>query len=212
MAACAGDDPEANIEVLIGQLVKILRGGEEVRLTKRAGTIVTLQELVDLIGVDALRYTLARYPADSPLTLDVEQITRASSDNPVYYVQYAHARLSSILRNAADLGVTADPDAGPELDPACSPTSARATCSARSPSSRAWWPAPPSCASRTGSRATSRTPRRRSTSSTTPAGCCRRATRSPPTSTGPGSRSSPPPGPCSPTAWTLLGVTAPERM
>ena len=110
MAACAGDDPARTIEVLIGQLVKILRGGEEVRLSKRAGTIVTLQELVELIGVDALRYSLARYPADSPLTLDVEQITRASADNPVYYVQYAHARLSSILRNAADLGVTADPD------------------------------------------------------------------------------------------------------
>jgi arginyl-tRNA synthetase len=117
MAACAGDDPEANIEVLIGQLVKILRGGEEVRLSKRAGTIVTLHELVELIGVDALRYSLARYPADSPLTLDVEQITRASSDNPVYYVQYAHARLSSILRNAADLGVTADPaEPGGSLD------------------------------------------------------------------------------------------------
>ena len=115
MAACAGDDPERNIEVLIGQLVKILRGGEEVRLSKRAGTIVTLQELVELIGVDALRYSLARYPADSPLTLDVEQITRASSDNPVYYVQYAHARLSSILRNAADLGITAEPGEGLDL-------------------------------------------------------------------------------------------------
>jgi arginyl-tRNA synthetase len=106
MAACAGDDPERNIEVLIGQLVKIMRGDEEVRLSKRAGQIVTLQELVDLIGVDPLRYSLARYPADSPLTLDVEQITRQSSDNPVYYVQYAHARLASILRNAADLGLT----------------------------------------------------------------------------------------------------------
>ena len=63
------------------------------RLSKRAGTIVTLDELVDEIGVDALRYSLARYPADSPLTLDVEQMTKASSDNPVYYVQYAHARL-----------------------------------------------------------------------------------------------------------------------
>ena len=109
MAACAGDDPERTIEVLIGQLVKILRGGQEVRLSKRAGTIVTLQELVELIGVDALRYSLARFPADSPLTLDVEQITRASSDNPVYYVQYAHARLSSILRGAGDLGVRTDP-------------------------------------------------------------------------------------------------------
>jgi len=107
MAACAGDDPARTIEIPIGQLVKIMRDGEEVRLSKRAGTIVTLSELVELIGVDALRYTLARYPADSPLTLDVAEITRASADNPVYYVQYAHARLSSILRNAADLGVVA---------------------------------------------------------------------------------------------------------
>ena len=106
MAACAGDDPDHNIEVLIGQLVKIMRGGEEIRLSKRAGAIVTLQELVEMIGVDALRYTLSRYPADSPLTLDVEQITRQASDNPVFYVQYAHARLASIVRNGADLGVT----------------------------------------------------------------------------------------------------------
>jgi arginyl-tRNA synthetase len=115
MAACAGDDPERNIEVLIGQLVKIVKGGEEVRLSKRAGQIVTLQELVDMIGVDALRYSLARYPADSPLTLDVEQITRQASDNPVFYVQYAHARLASILRNAADLGVA--PAEGDAFDP-----------------------------------------------------------------------------------------------
>jgi arginyl-tRNA synthetase len=105
MAACAGDDPDRNIEVLIGQLVKIVRGGEEVRLSKRAGEIVTLGELVDEIGVDALRYSLARYPADSPLTLDLEQITRQSNDNPVYYVQYVAARTASILRNAVDLGV-----------------------------------------------------------------------------------------------------------
>jgi arginyl-tRNA synthetase len=108
MAACAGDDPDRNIEVPIGQLVKIMRGGEEVRLSKRAGNIVTLGELVDMIGVDPLRYSLARYPADSPLTLDVEQITRQSDDNPVFTVQYAHARVSSLLRNAADLGVTAE--------------------------------------------------------------------------------------------------------
>ena len=116
MAACAGDDPERNLEVLIGQMVKILRGGEEVRLSKRAGDLVTLQELVDLIGVDALRYSLARFPAESPLVLDVEQITRASSDNPVYYVQYAHARLSSILRGAVDLGLAADPRDGLDVD------------------------------------------------------------------------------------------------
>ncbi|MEZ5092916.1 arginine--tRNA ligase [Nocardioides sp.] len=105
MAACAGDDPEQTLEVLIGQLVKIMRGPEEVRLSKRAGEIVTLGELVDEIGVDALRYSLARYPADSPLTLDIEQITRTSNDNPVYYVQYAHARTCRMMANAADLGM-----------------------------------------------------------------------------------------------------------
>ncbi|HET8604134.1 MAG TPA: arginine--tRNA ligase [Marmoricola sp.] len=113
MAACAGDDPDHNIEVLIGQLVKILQDGQELKLSKRAGTIVTLQELVDLIGVDALRYTLSRYPADSPLTLDVAEITRQASENPVFYVQYAHARVASILRNAADLGLA--PESHPEL-------------------------------------------------------------------------------------------------
>jgi arginyl-tRNA synthetase len=117
MAACTGDDPSQTLEVLIGQLVKILRGGEEVRLSKRAGTMVTLDELVELIGVDALRYTLARYPTDSPLTLDVEQITRASNDNPVFYVQYAHARLASILRNAIDLGVGGGGSADAAFDP-----------------------------------------------------------------------------------------------
>ncbi len=115
MAACAGDDPASTIEVLIGQLVKILRGGEEIRLSKRAGSIVSMAELVELIGVDALRYSLARYPNDSPLTLDVEQVTRQSSDNPVFYVQYAHARLSAILRNAGDLGLAVDPEVDPAL-------------------------------------------------------------------------------------------------
>ncbi len=113
MAACAGDDPDTNVEVLIGQMVKILQAGEEVRLSKRAGQIVSLQELVDLVGVDALRYSLARYPADSPLTLDIAEITRQASDNPVFYVQYAHARLASILRNAADLGVSTASEQGP---------------------------------------------------------------------------------------------------
>jgi arginyl-tRNA synthetase len=113
MAACAGDDPDQNIEVLIGQLVKIVRGDEEVRLSKRAGDLVTLLELMDEIGVDPLRYSLARYPQDSPLTLDIEQITRASNDNPVYYVQYVAARTASILRNAADLELA--PESHPEL-------------------------------------------------------------------------------------------------
>lgn len=112
IAACAGDDPEHNIEILIGQLVKILKNGEEMKLSKRAGTIVTLAELVEESGVDPLRYTLCRYPVDSPLTLDIEEMTRQVSENPVYYVQYAHARLASILRNADELGIKLD-----EFDP-----------------------------------------------------------------------------------------------
>ncbi|WP_457205792.1 arginine--tRNA ligase [Nocardioides sp. P5_C9_2] len=111
MAACVGDDPALTLDVMIGQLVKIMRDGEELRLSKRAGTIVTLTELVDEIGVDALRYSLARYPADSPLTLDVAEITRASSDNPVYYVQYAHARTCRMMENAVDLGMALPGDA-----------------------------------------------------------------------------------------------------
>jgi arginyl-tRNA synthetase len=105
IAACAGDDPDRTIEVPIGQMVRIMRGGKEMRLSKRAGTIVTLGEVVEAAGVDALRYTLSRYPVDSPLTVDVDQITKQSNDNPVFYVQYAHARLASIRRNADELGI-----------------------------------------------------------------------------------------------------------
>jgi arginyl-tRNA synthetase len=108
VAACAGDDPDVNIEVLIGQLVKMLKGGEEVRLSKRAGNMITLEDLVDEVGVDAARYTLCRYPADSPLMMDLDLITSRTSENPVFYVQYAHARISSVLRNAADLGLAPD--------------------------------------------------------------------------------------------------------
>ena len=113
VAACAGDDPDVNIEVLIGQLVKMMKAGEEVRLSKRAGNMITLEDLVDEVGVDAARYSLIRYPVDSPLTLDLDLLVSRSNDNPVYYVQYAHARISSVLRNAADLGIDwrgTDPD------------------------------------------------------------------------------------------------------
>jgi arginyl-tRNA synthetase len=105
IAACAGDDPDTNIEIPIGQLVKLLNNGVELRMSKRAGTMFTLGEAVAAAGVDALRYSLCRYPAETPLTLDVAQITKQTSDNPVFYVQYAHARLSAILRNAAELGI-----------------------------------------------------------------------------------------------------------
>ena len=105
VAACAGDDPDTSIEVLIGQLVKMVKGGEEVRLSKRAGNIITLDDLVDEVGVDAARYSLIRYPVDSPLVLDVDLLLKRTNDNPVFYVQYGSARIASVLRNAAELGI-----------------------------------------------------------------------------------------------------------
>jgi arginyl-tRNA synthetase len=114
-AACAGDDPEYNIHILIGQLVKIMEGGEEVKLSKRAGTIITLDELIEKVGVDAARYTLIRYPVDTPMVLDVDVLRRHTNENPVYYVQYAHARIAGVIRNADDLSV---PHAVTDFDPA----------------------------------------------------------------------------------------------
>jgi arginyl-tRNA synthetase len=105
IAACAGDDPDRNIQVLIGQMVNLMRAGEPVRLSKRMGTLITLDELVDAVGVDAARYSLARSSTDSPLTLDIAEITRQAPDNPVFYVQYAHARIASLLRNATEMNI-----------------------------------------------------------------------------------------------------------
>ena len=104
-SACAGDNPEYNVDVLIGQLVKIMEGGEEVKLSKRAGTIITLEELVEKVGVDAARYTLIRYPVDTPMVMDLDILKRNTNENPVYYVQYAHARIAAVLRNAAELNI-----------------------------------------------------------------------------------------------------------
>jgi arginyl-tRNA synthetase len=107
MAMCRafGDEPGRNLEILIGQMVNLARDSKPVRMSKRAGTIITLEDLVDAIGVDAARYALARYSTDSTIDLDLDLWARQTNDNPVYYVQYAHARLSSILRNADELGV-----------------------------------------------------------------------------------------------------------
>lgn len=107
VAAALGEDP-ATVEVLIGQLVNLVRDGQPVRMSKRAGTVITLDDLVEAIGVDAARYSLIRSSVDSPIDIDLELWSSASSENPVYYVQYAHARLSALARNAADLGVSAD--------------------------------------------------------------------------------------------------------
>ena len=112
MVTCFGDDPDVTLEVLIGQLVNLVKDGEPLRMSKRAGNVLMLGDLVDAIGADAARYALARYSTDQPIDLDLDLWASKSNDNPVYYVQYAHARLASLQRNAADLGIAraADPD------------------------------------------------------------------------------------------------------
>ena len=106
-AAALGDDPDT-VEVLIGQLVNLVRDGAPVRMSKRAGTVITLDDLVEAIGVDAARYSLIRSSVDTPIDIDLALWSSASSENPVYYVQYAHARLCALARNAAELGLTPD--------------------------------------------------------------------------------------------------------
>ncbi|WP_333620211.1 arginine--tRNA ligase [Dietzia sp.] len=106
-AAALGEDP-ATIEVLIGQMVNLVRNGKPVRMSKRAGTVITLDDLVEAIGVDAARYALIRSSVDNTMDIDLALWASATSDNPVYYVQYAHARLSSLARNAEALGLSAE--------------------------------------------------------------------------------------------------------
>jgi arginyl-tRNA synthetase len=115
LVAAYGDDPDTNLEILIGQLVNLFQDGKPLRMSKRAGTTVTLEELVEAIGADAGRYALARYSTDSPIDLDLDVWARRTNDNPVFYVQYAHARVASLLRNAADLGLTLGDSFVPEL-------------------------------------------------------------------------------------------------
>ena len=107
MAMCAafGDTPWVNLEILIGQMVNLLKEGQPVRMSKRAGTVVTIDDLVDAVGVDAARYSLARSSVDSMIDLDLDLLATATNENPVFYVQYAHARTSNVARNAAQLGV-----------------------------------------------------------------------------------------------------------
>jgi arginyl-tRNA synthetase len=106
-AAALGDDPDT-VEVLIGQMVNLVRDGQPLRMSKRAGTVITLDDLVEAIGVDAARYALTRSSVDSPIDIDLQLWSSASADNPVYYVQYAHARLCALARNAAELGLAPD--------------------------------------------------------------------------------------------------------
>ena len=116
MAMCAafGDEPGKNLEILIGQMVNLLREGEPVRMSKRAGTVVTMEDLVEAVGVDAARYALARSSINSQLDIDLEQLQKKTNDNPVFYVQYAYARTAQVAKNAESLGV-ARTDFSPEL-------------------------------------------------------------------------------------------------
>ena len=107
MAMCAafGDEPGKNLEILIGQMVNLVKDGEPVRMSKRAGTVVTMEDLVGFVGVDAARYALTRSSINSSLDIDLEQLAKKTNDNPVFYVQYAHARTRQVENNAASLGV-----------------------------------------------------------------------------------------------------------
>jgi arginyl-tRNA synthetase len=105
MTAAFGDVPYVNLEILIGQQVNLVQNGEPVRMSKRAGTVVTMEDLVDAVGVDAARYALVRSSTDSTLDVDLDLLSRKTNDNPVFYVQYAHARTRAVERNAASAGV-----------------------------------------------------------------------------------------------------------
>ncbi|RTE49014.1 arginine--tRNA ligase [Actinobaculum sp. 352] len=116
MARAFGDEagPGKNMEILIGQLVNLVRDGEPVRMSKRAGTVVTLEDLVDAVGVDAARYSLVRASVDTTLELDLDLVASHTNENPVYYVQYAHARTCSVARNAAAHGVRREDGFAPQ--------------------------------------------------------------------------------------------------
>jgi len=114
-AAAALDDDPDTVEVLIGQMVNLVSDGKPLRMSKRAGTIVTMNDLVDSVGVDAARYALIRSSVDATIDIDLDLWSRKTNDNPVFYVQYAHARLSSLIRNAAELDL-AVPTKDTELD------------------------------------------------------------------------------------------------
>ena len=100
MAMCEafGDKPGENMQILIGQLVNVMKDGKAVRMSKRAGNVVTIDDLTDAIGVDASRYSLARTDYNSPVDIDLNLLASHSNENPVYYVQYAHARSCNVDR------------------------------------------------------------------------------------------------------------------
>ena len=101
-------DGEAKLEVKICNLVKLMRGGEPVKMSKRAGSFITLREVVDEVGKDAVRFMMLTRKSDAPLDFDFDLVKDKSRDNPVFYVQYAHARIFSVMKNARELGWQVD--------------------------------------------------------------------------------------------------------
>ncbi|MDD7369058.1 MAG: arginine--tRNA ligase, partial [Berryella intestinalis] len=100
------------LEVLLGQLVNLFRNGESVRMSKRTGEMITFSELIEEVGTDAARYTMLSRSSDQPIDFDIEVVKKQDSSNPVYYVQYAHARICSVLRKAASATDAAALEAG----------------------------------------------------------------------------------------------------
>ena len=196
VAAAFGDDP-ATVEVLIGQMVNLVRDGQPVRMSKRAGTVITLDDLVEAIGVDAARYSMIRSSVDTPIDIDLALWSSASNENPVYYVQYAHARLSALARSAAELGL--DPR---HRAPRAAQPRQRGHVAAhhrRIPAGAGNGCVP---AGTTPGVPVSGRPRPvTTTGSTTRAECCRRATSNPPICTPRVWRCARPPARSSPTVW-----------
>ena len=180
MATCFGDDPDQTLEILIGQLVNLLKDGEPVRMSKRAGNVIVLADLVDAVGADAARYALVRASSEQMIDIDLDLWARKTNDNPVYYVQYAHARIASLQATPPSSASASTFDA--RSRPAQHRSRGRPARRARRVPARRVVPRR-SCARRTGSRTISRRWPAPTTASTTPAGCCPWATSRPPTST-----------------------------
>ncbi len=196
-AAAFGDDP-GTVEVLIGQMVNLVRDGQPMRMSKRAGTVVTMNDLVDAVGVDAARYSLIRSSVDSTLDVDLDLLDPPQQRQP-RLLRAVRARSAGVAAAQRRRSSGSPPGVGVRVARP-RPRGRPDPHDRRVPRGRGTRRR--SCASRIGSRATSRRWPARSTSSTTPAGCCRRATRRSPSCTGPGWRCAPPPARCWPTGWS----------
>jgi arginyl-tRNA synthetase len=115
-AVAAVTDRQATLDVKVCQLVRLMKGGELVRMSKRAGVFVTLRDLIDDVGKDVVRFLMLTRKNDAPFDFDLVKATEQSRDNPVWYVQYAHARTRSVMRQAAQAGLAATPRELAEAD------------------------------------------------------------------------------------------------